>query len=68
VTLALHRNADFIAAGVLAAGTAIIAHAEARFRAHHGKPSDLADVLAPALAMAAVLVYVLAFAAGSRVP
>ena len=67
VTLAAHHHsAFFVAAGVLAAGTAIAAQAEARFRARHGKSSDLTDVLAAALCLAAVLVYLLAFAAGSR--
>jgi hypothetical protein len=58
-----HRNAEFAAAGLLAAGAAIVARAEARFRARHGRPSDLAGVLAAA---AAILIGLVGLAAGHR--
>jgi hypothetical protein len=66
MTLGPHRNAEFVAAGLLAAGTAIAAQAEASFRTRRGQSSDLADVLAAALAMAAILMGLLALAAGNR--
>jgi len=37
VMLSTHRNAQFTAAGLVAAGTALAAQAEARFRARHGQ-------------------------------
>lgn len=66
VLLAWHGNAQFAAAGLLAAGTAIAAQAEARRRARHGQSSDLAEVVVPALAVAAILMCLLGLAAGSR--
>jgi hypothetical protein len=51
---------------MLAAGAALAAHAEAHFRARHGRPSDLADILAAALAFAAVLMCLLGLAPGHR--
>lgn len=66
VLLGLHHNAQFVAAGLLAAGTAIAALAEARFRVRRGRPSDLADVLAGALALATILMCLLAVGASHR--
>ena len=66
VTLGTHRNAAFVVAGLLAAGTAIAAHAEAHFRARHGRPSDLGGVVAAALALAFILTCLLGLAAGHR--
>ena len=66
VTLGLHRNAGFAAAGLLAAGAAIAAQAEAYSRARHGESSNLAGVLAAALALAAILMCLLGLAAGHR--
>jgi ABC-type phosphate transport system permease subunit len=66
VLLTLHHNAQFVAAGLLATGTAITALAETGFRARWGRPSDLADVLAAALALATVLMCLLALAASHR--
>jgi ABC-type phosphate transport system permease subunit len=66
VLLTLHHNAQFVAAGLLAAGTAIAALAEARYRACRSKPSDLADGLTWALALATCLMCLLALAAGHR--
>lgn len=66
VLLTLHHNAQFVAAGLLAAGTPRTALAETRFRARQGRPSDLADVLTGALALAAVLMCLLALAASHR--
>jgi hypothetical protein len=63
VMLSTHRNAQFTAAGLVATGTAIAAQAEARFRARHGRSSELADVLTVALALATVLTCILALAA-----
>jgi hypothetical protein len=56
-----HRNAEFAAGRLLAAGAAIVAQAEARFRARRGRPSDLAGVLA-----AAILIGLVGLAAGHR--
>jgi hypothetical protein len=63
VMLSTHRNVLLTAAGLLAAGTAVAAQAEARFRARHGRSSDFADILSVALALATVLTCVLALAA-----
>jgi uncharacterized membrane protein YphA (DoxX/SURF4 family) len=68
VILALRVNATFIAAGVLAAATAGAAGSEARFRSRNARPSDLADVLSTALALAATLSFLLGLAAGGRLP
>jgi hypothetical protein len=68
VALALHPDAALVSAGLLAAATAIAAHAEACFRARRGQPSDLADVLATGLALATVLMCLLGLAAASRPP
>ncbi len=62
----LHHSAQFVAAGVLAGGTAIAAAAEARFRVGSGRSSDLANVLAGALALATILMCLLGLAAGHR--
>jgi hypothetical protein len=62
VMLSLQGNALLTVAGLLAAGTAITAQAEARFRARHGHPSELADVLTTALALATVLTCILSLA------
>ena len=56
VTLARHSNAQFVAAGLLAAATAIAAQAEAQLHARRARSSDLAEVVIPALAVAAILV------------
>jgi hypothetical protein len=66
VMLSIHGNAALIAAGLLAAGTAIAAQAEARFRARHGRSSDLADLLTVVLALATVLTCILALAAARQ--
>ena len=66
VMLARHGNAQFVAAGLLAAAAAIAAHAEAQLRARRGRSSDLAEVVVPALAVAAILVFLLGLAASSR--
>ena len=66
VMLSTHRNVQFTAAGLLAAGTAIAAQAEARFRARHGRSSELADLLTVALALAAVLTCIFALAAADH--
>ncbi len=66
VMLSMHSNAMLTAAGLLAAGTAIAALAEARFRARHGRSSELADLLTVALALATVLTCILALAAASQ--
>ena len=66
MTLGLHRNAGFAAAGLLAAGAAIAAQAEAYFRARHGESSNLAGVLAASLALAAILMCLLGLADGHR--
>lgn len=50
VVLREHPNADFIVGALLTAGIAIAAQAEAHYRARCGQRSDLADVLATALA------------------
>jgi len=63
VMLAIHGNAALVAAGLLAAGTAVAAQAEAPFRARHGRSSDLADLLTLVLALATVLTCILALAA-----
>jgi uncharacterized membrane protein YphA (DoxX/SURF4 family) len=68
VILAIGGNAAFIAAGALVAATAGVTGAEARFRSRNARPSDLADVLAPALALAATLTFLLGLAAHSRLP
>jgi hypothetical protein len=66
VTLSVHRNAEFVAAGLLGAGTAIAAYTAARVRASRGQPSDLADVLTGALALATILMSVLSLAPGTQ--
>ena len=66
VMLSTHRNAQFTAAGLVAADTAIAAQAEARFRARHGRSSELADLLTVALALAAVLTCIFALAAADH--
>jgi hypothetical protein len=66
VMLSIHGNAALIAAGLLAAGTAVAAQAEARFRARHGRSSDLADLLTMVLALATVLTCILALAAAGH--
>ena len=66
VLLSMHGNVTLNAAAVLAAGTAIAAQAEARFRARNGQSSDLANILAMALALATVLTGILALAAANR--
>jgi hypothetical protein len=66
VTLARRSNAQFVAAGLLAAATAIAAQAEAHLHACRGGSSDLAEVVIPALAVAAILVFLLGLAVGSR--
>ena len=66
VMLSLHSTAMLTAAGVLAAGTAIAAEAEARFRSRYGRSSELADLITMALALAAVLTCILALAAASQ--
>jgi hypothetical protein len=64
--LSMHSNAELTAAGLLAAGTAIAAQAEARFRARHSRSSDLADILAIAFALATAFTCLLSLAAGSQ--
>ena len=64
VMLSRHTNALLTAAGLLASGTAIAARAEASFRGRHGQSSELADLLTMALALATVLSWILALAAG----
>lgn len=66
VLLAWHGNAQFVAAGLLAAAAALAAHAEARRRARRGRSSDLAEVVVPALAVAAISMCLLGLAAGSQ--
>lgn len=66
VLLSMHGDVMLNAAAVLAAGTAIAAQAEARFRTRHGQSSDLANILAAALALATVLTCILALAAANR--
>ena len=66
VMLSAHGNAELVAAGMLAAGTAITAHAEARFRVLRGQPSDVAGVLAGALTLATILMWLLSLASGAR--
>lgn len=66
VTLSMHGNALLTAAGLLAAGTAIAAQAEARFRARHGQSSELADLLTVVLALATVLTCILALGAAIK--
>lgn len=66
VLVTLHSSAQFVAAGLLAAGTTITALAETRVRARWGRPSGLADVLTGALALATVLMCLLALAASQR--
>lgn len=66
VMLGLHRNAGFVAAGLLAAGAAVAAQAEAHFRARRGRASDLGGVIAAAMALAAILVCLLGLAAGHQ--
>jgi|SRR5579863_228734 len=66
VMLSRHSNALLTAAGLLAAGTAIAAEAEARFRAYRGQSSELAGILTVALALATVLTCILALAAASQ--
>jgi hypothetical protein len=63
IMLSTHRNAQFTAAGLLAAAAAIAAQAEARFRARHGRSSELTDLLTTALALATVLTCIRALAA-----
>lgn len=48
------------AAGLLAAGTAIAARAEARFRARRGQPSGLAGLLTVVVALSTILTCILA--------
>ena len=64
--LGMHGNALLTAAGLLAAGTAIAARAEARFRARHGQSSELAGLLTVVLALATVLTCILALGAAIR--
>lgn len=66
VTLGPHRNAAFVAAGLLFAGAAVVSQAEARFRARRGRASDLGGVIAAAIALAAILTCLLGMAAGHR--
>jgi uncharacterized membrane protein YfcA len=66
VLLSMHGDVTLNAAAVLAAGTAIAAQAEARFRARRGQSSDLANILVMALALATVLTCILALAAANR--
>jgi hypothetical protein len=68
VMLSIQRSALLTATGLLAAGTAITAQAEARFRARHGHSSELADVLTTALALATVLTCILSLAAANQPP
>jgi hypothetical protein len=63
VMLSMHSNALLTSAGLLAAGTASAAQAEARFRARHGQSSELAELLTMAFALATVLSCILALAA-----
>jgi hypothetical protein len=66
LTLTLHANTQFVAAGLLAAGTAVAAQAEARFRGRWGRSSDVGGVLAAGLTLATALMYLLALAASTR--
>ena len=50
VMFSMHSNAMLTAAGLLAAGTAIAAQGEARFRSRPGRSSELADLLTTAFA------------------